>query len=416
MTISRRGVLGAAAAAAVSVVPLSCAGMAAKEQGPSDDELKRVEEEDVLHLDGYSKPIVIESMELLRNGKEYLVRVRSKDGAEAVIVAHSKKLKDCYPIFLNRVAPFFRGKDARKIESLLTQLYRNSSNYKFQGLAFWVCVASAEMAILELLGRVGGKSVGELFGGAKRKDIAVYRASGNRGNKPEQELKYLRKIVDSIDARALKFRLGGRMSKNRDYPPGRSEALIPMVRREFGDDMAIYADANSSYDVPNAIRIGRMMEEHKYAFLEEPVPFDHLWETKQVTEALTIPVAGGEQEFSMRRFRWAIQNRAVDVVQPDLYYFGGFIRSTKVARMADVAKMPCTVHMSGAGLGYVYVLHFASYVRDPGPHQEFKGASKIPIECNTSSLVCKKGVLRTPSGPGFGVDIDPKYVANAKRV
>ena len=229
-------------------------------------------------------------------------------------------------------------------------------------------------------------------------------------------MKHLRKIVDSVGAKALKFRLGGRMSKNADFPPGRTEALIPMVRREFGDDMTIYADANSSYDVTNAIRIGRMMEEHKYAFLEEPVPFDHLWETKQVTEALTIPVAGGEQEFSMRRFRWAIQNRVVDVVQPDLHYFGGFIRSTKVARMADVAKMPCTVHMTGAGLGYVYVLHFAAYVRDPGPHQEFKGVSNIPIECKTSSLVCKKGVMRVPSGPGFGVDIDPKYVANAKRI
>jgi L-alanine-DL-glutamate epimerase-like enolase superfamily enzyme len=413
MRTSRRAFLGAATAAAVAAhLPRA----EAKEPEPTDEQLREVQAQKVLTLDGLARPIVIESMELLRNGGEFLVRVRSKDGAEGVIVAQSSKMRDTYPIFLNRVAPFFRGKDARAIEDLLLDVYRHGSNYKFQGLAFWVCVAAAEMAILELLGRASGRSIGEMFGGVKRRDIAVYRASSNRGNAPESEVKHLRGLVESIGAKALKFRLGGRMSNNKDSRPGRTEALIPLVRREFGDDMTLYADSNSSYDVPNSIRIGRLLEEHKYAFFEEPVPFDHLWETKKVADALKIPVAGGEQEFSLRRFRWAILNRAVDIVQPDLMYFGGFIRSTKVARMADAAKMPCTCHMSGAGLGYVYVLHFASYARDPGAHQEYKGGSRVPVVCKTSSLKCKNGVIRCPSGPGFGVDIDPKYVSAAKRV
>ncbi len=137
------------------------------------------------------------------------------------------------------------------------------------------------------------------------------------------------------------------MSKNKDSLPGRSEALIPLVRKTFGDAMTLYADSNSSYDVPNAIRIGRIMEEHDYGFFEEPCQFDHLWETKQVAEALNLPVAGGEQEFSMRRFQWMIANGAVDVVQPDLHYFGGYLRATRVARMAAAAGIPCTLHMSG---------------------------------------------------------------------
>ena len=81
------------------------------------------------------------------------------------------------------------------------------------------------------------------------------------------------------------------------------------------------------------------------------------------------PVAGGEQEFSDRRFRWMIANRGVDIVQPDLHYYGGMIRSLRVARMADVAGMPTTVHISG-GFGFVYMLHFASVVKDPGRYQE----------------------------------------------
>jgi len=386
------------------------------ESAVDETELERAASAPLLHLDELKSPIRIRSIELLRNGNEYLVRARSDDGAEGLVVANSHRLRETYPIFLRRVAPFFKGKDARELESLLVELYRHGSNYKMQGLAFWVGVAAAEMAILDLLGNVSGKSIGEMFGGVMRKEIPVYRASGNRGNRPEQEIEYLKKLIEETGAGAVKFRLGGRMSNNRDSLPGRTETLIPLVREELGDAISLYADSNSSYDVPNAIRIGRLMEEYDYAFFEEPCPFDHLWETKQVADALTIPVAGGEQEFSLRRFRWAIANRVVDIAQPDLHYFGGFIRCTQVARMAEVAGMPCTVHMSGAGLGYLYVLHFASYIHDPGAHQEFKGESGLPVTCATSSLTCRDGLMRVPTGPGFGITIDPAFVRGAKSV
>jgi L-alanine-DL-glutamate epimerase-like enolase superfamily enzyme len=189
-----------------------------------------------------------------------------------------------------------------------------------------------------------------------------------------------------------------------------------MVREAFGHEMTIYADANSSYDAAHAIRLGRMMEEQGYAFFEEPCRFDDLWETKRVADTLDVPVAGGEQEFSLRRFRWTILNRGLDVVQPDLHYFGGYLRSTRVALMADAAGLPCTPHMSGWGLGYLNALHFMSYIPNPGPHMEFKGYGSIPLECHTSSLKCEQGVMRVPSGPGFGVEVDPDYVTKAEAV
>ena len=79
--------------------------------------------------------------------------------------------------------------------------------------------------------------------------------------------------------KALKFRLGGRMSRNADSLPGRTEKLIALARTTFGPGMTLYADANSSYDVANAVRIGKLMQEHGYAFYEEPCEFDDLWAT-----------------------------------------------------------------------------------------------------------------------------------------
>jgi L-alanine-DL-glutamate epimerase-like enolase superfamily enzyme len=367
----------------------------------------------VLKTEFFKLPVKIVSIELLKNGKHYLVRVRSTGGAEGMASAHNSAMATTYPIFLKRVAPFFSGKDARELESLIHGVYLEDSNYKWQGLPFWVTVASLEIAVLDLLGKVANKPIGELLGGVVRKEIAVYRASGNRGNSPEAEIDYLNKIVAETGANAIKFRLGARMRYD-DTSTKRDHALIPLVRKTFGDRMSIYADANGSYDIPMAIKIGRIMEAHKLAFFEEPVPFDYYDETKKIASALNIPIAGGEQESSLRRFRWMIENDCVQIVQPDLLYFGGLIRSVKVARMAAAAGMDCTAHMSGGGLGYLYVAHFASCVPNCGPHQEYKGdGDTTPATCDTSSLKSENGVLKIPSGPGLGIKFDPAFVNNA---
>jgi L-alanine-DL-glutamate epimerase-like enolase superfamily enzyme len=259
----------------------------------------------MLKTEFFKQPVKIASIELLKNGKQYLVRARSTDGAEGIASAHDSVMPAAYPIFLKRVAPFFNNKDARELESLIHGVYLKDSNYKWQGLPFWVSVAALEIAVLDLLGKVANKPIGELFGGVVRKEIAVYRASGARGNTPEAEIDYLKQIVAETGAGAIKFRLGAMMRYD-DASTKRDLALIPLTRKTFGDGMTIYADANGSYDVQTAIRIGRVMEAHKLAFFEEPVPFDYYDETKQIADALNIPIAGGEQDSSMRRFRWLI--------------------------------------------------------------------------------------------------------------
>jgi L-alanine-DL-glutamate epimerase-like enolase superfamily enzyme len=375
--------------------------------------LERIERAPVLGRGLWPNPQVIASVELLKGSTDYLVRVRTLDGAEGLAVGHPDVLQTTWPILTRRVAPFFVGKDARDIESLLDGLYLASSNYKWQGLPFWVPVASVELAILDLLGKVAGRSLGDLFGEIVRRDVAVYRASGNRGNTPAQELAHLQQLVNETGARAIKFRLGARMRYD-DASTARDLALIPLTRRIFGDGTTIYADANGSYDIPMSLRMGGIMREHGLAFLEEPVPFDHYDETKQIADRLPLAVAGGEQESSLRRFRWMIEHRGVDVVQPDLFYFGGFIRSIRVARMAEAAGMACTPHMSGGGLGYLYVAHFASTVPNAGPFQEFKGTDGgLPVSSDTSTLQSVNGVLRVPAGPGLGVTIAPDYVRRA---
>ena len=373
-------------------------------------------ESPVLRAELLREAVKIASVELLRNGGSYVVRVRSTSGATGYADAHSSVMSAAYPILLKKVAPFFVGKDARELEALLRGVYLASSNYKWQGLPFWVSVAVVEIAILDLLGQVSGEPLGALIGQVRRRKIPVYRASGNRGNAPEAEIEYLQRMVSETGAGAIKFRLGARMRYD-EASTKRDRALIPLTRKTFGGRMAIYADANGSYDVPQAIRIGKLMEEHRFGFYEEPVPFDYYDETRQVAAALRIRIALGEEEASLRGMRRIIEQGIARVIQPDLLYFGGLIRSVKVARMAEVAGLDCTAHMSGGGLGFLYVAHFASAIANPGAHQEYKGEDDLlPVSSATSSLKSEGGMLTVPTGPGLGVEIDPAFLAKAVAV
>ena len=411
---TRRDFLKTVSIVSVGAVTSSSCSLSARQKNPSVDYsvLDAALAKPVLKKELFPDPVIIETLELLRCEDNFICRVRSTDGAQGISVGNSAQLQSVWPIFNVRLQPFFPGKDARTLEKMLEDIYVYKSNYKLQNLALWVPLATIEFAVLDMLGRIARQSIGELIGDIHHSSVAVYQANNYRGKSPEESLALIKRHVAQSQAKAIKFKVGGRMSRNADDPPGRTEKLIPMVREAFGDDMTIYADSNGSYDAEEAIRIGRIIEEYRYDFYEEPVPFDWYEETRQVTQALNIPVAGGEQEPSLRNFRWLIGNRALDIVQPDMFYFGGMIRSMKVARMAEAFGMPCVPHISGSGLGYLYMMHFVSAVPNAGPFHEFKGFNKrIPLHCATSSLQSSDGIVAVPSGPGLGVEIDPSFIA-----
>jgi L-alanine-DL-glutamate epimerase-like enolase superfamily enzyme len=371
----------------------------------------------VLKKELFSEPVIIESLDLLRFNDIFLCRVRSREGAEGISVANNSQMRSLYPVFINRLQPFFISKDARRLENLLEEVYVYQSNYKMQNLALWVPLATIEFAILDMLGRISGKSIGELIGEIHNRNIAVYQANGDRGISPEETIDRIKKQLEESNAKAIKFKVGGRMSNNFEKPAGRTEKLIPLVRETFGYNMVIYADSNGSYTVDEAIRIGRIMEEYKLDFYEEPVPFDWYEETKDVADALKIPLAGGEQESSLHMFRWLIANDVLQIVQPDVFYFGGMIRSMKVARMAEALGKQCTPHISDSGLGYLYMMHFASVIPNAGAYHEFKGFNNdLPFTCTTSTLSINEGVVTVPSGPGLGIEIDHAYLAKHRVV
>jgi L-alanine-DL-glutamate epimerase-like enolase superfamily enzyme len=406
---SRRRFLSAAAAGPL-VAQAASSPAVTERYRKLDDALKQP----VLKKQFFKSPVIIESVELLRSNEGFLCRVRSRDGAEGISVAHST-MSTLYPIFLKNLQPFFIGKDARELDLILEKVYIFGFNFRLNGLALGLPLATIEFAILDMLGRMAQKSVGQLIGEIHNPEVGVYMATEWREKPVDESMRLIKGAVAEYDIHALKIKVGGLMFMTTDMyaegPPGRTEQIIPLVRKTFGDKMALYADSNSFYSVPDAIRVGRLLEEYKFEYFEEPVMFDHLEDIKAVADALTIPIANGEQDYSFYGFRWLLANQGLEIVQPDNYYFGGLIRSMKVARMAAAMGKQIVPHMSGGGLGYIYNIHMVSCVPNAGKHHEFKTTkTNVKFECKTSPLKVVDGKIKVPTGPGFGVDLDPDWV------
>jgi len=420
MPISRRNLIQASLlAAGAAALPASAQFLSAPRHGLPGTVQERYTQLDailsqpVFRRELFSDPVIIQSVELLHYQNSWLARVRSKDGHEGIAVSNAQQMETFYPVFTQRFAPFFIGKDARDLEAVMLESTVHDSNYKAKGLAIWVPLATIEFAILDMFGRMSGKPLGLLISDKiYNRRISVYQANGERDNSAEDVIAHLKRDVTISKAKAIKFKLGGRMT-HVEYPPHRSEKLIPMVRETFGDKMIIAADANGSYNVQQAIAIGKLMQEYKYAFFEEPVPFDWYEETKQVADALEIPIAGGEQEPSTHNFRWLIANGGLSITQQDMFYFGGMVRCVKVARMGAAFGKQCIPHISSTGLGYLYMMHFVSAIPNSGPYHEFKEFNNtLPYTCATSTLRSDdNGDVQIPSGPGLGIEIDPAYIA-----
>jgi len=361
----------------------------------------------------FPNPVKIASIELLQSGKTYFVRTRSNDGVEGI--AQTKDMEDFIPILLRRVVPEFLGKDARDLESLVDQAY--IAHYKMSGQAFWCPVAYVEQSLFDLLGKTARKPAAELMGGVLRKEIPVYLSGSGRDETAEDEVEVYVRGVEHTGAKAVKFKIGGRMSANRDAYPGRTDKLLELAYKKLASKVTLLADANGSYSAARAIEIGKRLQEMKYLWFEEPCPWEELSETKKVADALDMKVAFGEQDSSLWLFQWMIDNHVIDVVQPDLNYNGGFIRAARVARMARKVNMWICPHNTQTGAASVNILQFAASTPNIGPYMEYvwrAPAKKEPWYAPNFEI--RNGVIPVPTGPGLGLEFDPDFLKKARIV
>jgi L-alanine-DL-glutamate epimerase-like enolase superfamily enzyme len=361
----------------------------------------------------FDQPLIITAIDLLQVRNQYFLRTRTANGGEGLVQV--KNIEDYVPILANRVRPFFMGKDARDMEHLVDEVYAVHSNYKLAGQAFWCPVSYVEQSLWDLMGKLLKKPAGELMGGVLRKEIPVYLSGSDRIATAEEEVDVYVRGVEETGAKAVKFKIGGRMSDNRDAAPKRTDTILELAQQKLANKVTLMADANGSYDAKNAIEIGKRLQAMKYLWFEEPCPWEELSETKKVAEALEMKVAFGEQNSSLWQFQWMIDNKVMRVVQPDLNYNGGFVRAARVARMARKAGLWICPHNTQTGAASVNILQFAATTPNIGPWMEYVHRAPAKKESwYAPNFEIRNGVIPVPTGPGMGLEFDPDFIKGAK--
>lgn len=365
----------------------------------------------LFHLEQYSAQAVRAArLELLKRERQYFVRAISSDGVEGVALV--KQIEDYLPMLTRLAMPFFAGKDIRQLETLIDQYY--VAHYKLAGQALWAPAAYVEQALFDLFGKTVNKPVGALLGGVRRKAIPVYLSGSGRETSAEEEVEVYAKALALSGAKAVKFKIAGRMARNVDVYPGRTETMLHLARSRYGPETIIYVDANGGYAASKAIAMRPLLKEINVGYFEEPCPWEEISETKKVADALDIPIAFGECDSSFWKFDFMIRTRALDIVQPDLNYNGGFIRTARVARMARRAGIPITPHNTQTGPAACNILQFASAIENTGPYMEFPFRGKNSGESwSAPQFHIHGGKVAVPEGPGLGVTIDPDYLRGA---
>jgi L-alanine-DL-glutamate epimerase-like enolase superfamily enzyme len=273
-----------------------------------------------------------------------------------------------------------------------------------------------DTALWDLYGKIEEKPVCALLGG-KPKPFPVYGSSMRRDISPEDEATRLARLRDAHGFKAFKVRAGQPTGHDVDASPGRTERLIPTVRKAVGDDVALLADGNSCYTPPRAIEVGRRMEDSGYFWFEEPCPYWELEWTAEVAAALTMNVAGGEQDNDLAQWRRMIRMDAVDILQPDLCYVGGLTRAWRVAKMAQQAGKRVVPHSANLSMVTLFALHFMAAIPNAGPFVEFtieEGFDPQRRSLYNPKLEVADGKVKLPDGPGWGVTINADWLAAAE--
>lgn len=350
----------------------------------------------------FAEPVIIEAIEQIPHKGKIWFRVQSNRGATGFCPGNDR-LKVTMEMARQLVIPYFIGQDARQIERLVDGVYTDrdsrGSVYKFAGMPFWNIVGHLEVAIFDLLGKIAECPLSELIGTPRRSQIPVYISQFGRTTTAAEEVENAVRDLEKTGARATKLKVGKRMS-NSPEQSRRDRKMIELARKMMGEEIAIYVDANSSYTEAEAIEMGQFLDDHGVALFEEPLPWQDIRGTANVTAALAdrkIQVAGGEQDSNLWLWRDMIDQQHVDIVQPDVFYNGGLVRTLRVARMAQRAGIPVTPHSPKVLPDAAANLQLCSVLSNPGPFQEYRSYGTV-ID----------GKVAVPSEPGLGIDLDPQ--------
>ncbi|MCM3714183.1 mandelate racemase/muconate lactonizing enzyme family protein [Alkalihalobacillus oceani] len=321
-------------------------------------------------------------------------------------------------IIEHSLAPLVIGQDPFDVEVIWDKLFTFTRPY--HGGAVINAMSAVDIALWDIVGKAVNKPVHKLLGGAYRTEIMPYATGFYREETkqyPEAAIEEAQRHIEK-GFRAMKLKTGFGMKVDVDY--------ITAVRQAVGAEILLMADANCAYNAATARRILFELAEADadLYWFEEPLDPEDIGGYKELKGLTSTFIASGENQFGPIGFRDWVANRALDVLQPDLCSSGGFTACKRIAVLASTWNTMLNPHVWGSGVGLAASLQYLATI--PPARLALKPVEPM-LEYDQSShpfrselifdqiSMNEQGMVKIPSQPGIGVEINRQVINKYKQ-
>ena len=317
------------------------------------------------------------------------------------------------------IQPMILGDDPLDRDVIWHRVYNLLRDHGQKGMPIQ-SLSGVDIALWDIAGKLAGMPLHKLIGGAHRTRVKAY--GYGMMLKRESALDHAARFRDEAAAiremgfAAAKMKVG--------LGPREDVELCKAVREGVGDDFSFMVDANHCYTTSDAFYVGRALEELGAYWFEEPVAPEDLDGYRELRSGLKVNIAGGEAEFNRWRWRQILENRGLDIAQPEVCAIGGISEYLRILALAHAHFTPVINHVWGSAIALATNLQLLAAMPSlPGgmfpwePLLEFdttenKFRDKLLVApLNVQRQVkSSDGYVEVPGGPGIGAEPDRDFL------
>ena len=319
----------------------------------------------------------------------------------------------------NVIQPMIIGMNPCEREVIWHRVYNLLRDHGQKGMPLQA-LSGIDIALWDIAGKIAGQPVFQLIGGKFRDQVPVY-GYGMMLRKGS-----INSLCSRFKEEALGIKEAGFIATKMKVGLGVEEdiKLAHAVRSGLGTDYPFMVDANHCYNIGDALAVGRGLEELDVYWFEEPVAPEDLDGYRELRAKLNVKISGGEAEFTRWGWRHLLENRCIDIAQPEVCAVGGISEYLKVLTLAHTHFIPVVNHVWGSAIAVATNLHLlAAMPPIPGgmhqrdPMLEFDTTENLfrdkllkePL--NIQDQVKKNnGNVSIPIEPGLGVEPDIDFI------
>jgi L-alanine-DL-glutamate epimerase-like enolase superfamily enzyme len=354
-----------------------------------------------------ANPMRITAVEphLLQGGKCFVL-VRTSEGIAGIGEVSPMNSRAAATVISEAFEPLLVGKNPLDIGRCWEEVYYRTYKQGVMGLQP-EALAGVDIALWDILGKVTGLPICQLLGGKRRDTVRVYCSIGGGAHSSDAEMVERAEAAVKEGFTAVKIRMDyGPLPP--DVNPKRDLEMLAGIRKAVGPEVELLYDVNNGYSAQTAIRVGKEIEGLGVIHYEEPVAQTDYSGYRQVVEAVDVPIAAGEHEYTRWQFRDLIEQANPDILQPDLVKCAGISEAVKIAALASAHHKILVPHQTQPTIGQAATLHFVSvFVAGDTAQELTEGGMKSPLhQLFKNPLEFKEGRLAVPTGPGLGLELD----------